>query len=357
MYKNLILNRDKIRTAIELFCNCNYKDFNITEEEKPYFHRYNIDFDGNSMFLDLFFKKDGTTTIQTSNGKNIDEKEKLAAYIMESGICNMTSGNNHNRSLLFKNVSIDDFEAIMRMIPHEDCFSAIIKRNDNENSIIVQLEGVWSDKITVTYFKSTQNVRLQGKPLAIFSTVSSLFNELIDIDNIVETLDNSYMMDISKESIEEQYIALLPKSHAKHSEKLKKSLLKAVYNLNLPQQEYTCTELAFEALRALEGHIKLTLTSVFGIGPTSPYGHLSMFKYDDDTHTVSIVQPNESKISDPQKIEYYKKAYKYYREYRHKLFHWDFPENILMDGTEQIDDVEDVKNIIRDTLKIIDEFY
>ena len=262
MYKNLMLNRDKIKTAIEFFCNCNYKEFDITEEEKPYFHRYNINFDGNNMFLDVFFNKNGTTTLQPTNGKYIDEKEKLAAYIMESDVCKMKNGNNHNRSLLFKNISLEDFEAIMKMIPHEDCFSAIIKRNDDENSIIIKLEGKWSDKITVTYYKTTQNVRMQGKPLAIFSTVSSLFNELIDIDNIVENLDSSYMMDISKESVEEQYVALLPKSHAKHSEKLKKSLLKAVYNLNLPQQEYTCTELAFEALRALEGHIKITLSTL-----------------------------------------------------------------------------------------------
>lgn len=53
-------------------------------------------------------------------------------------------------------------------------------------------------------------------------------------------------------------------------------------------------------------------------------------------------------------------VYKFYRitlDYRHKIFQWDFAEDITLDSTEQIDDIENAKNIIKDTLKLIDRFY
>ena len=43
--------------------------------------------------------------------------------------------------------------------------------------------------------------------------------------------------------------------------------------------------------------------------------------------------------------------------FRHKIFHWDYPDDTQLDETEQIDDVNDAKTIIKDALKLIDEYY
>ena len=355
MYKDLMLNRENILQAIDFFCSCNYKEYNIDEVKSPRYTRYNVEFDGNNMFIDVYYNKKGGTTLQTTNGKFREEKEKLAAFIANSDCCKIAS-NNRNRTIVYKTISAYDFETIIKLICEEEYCSAVVNRNDYENSVIIKLEGKWSDKATVTYYKSTKTVMLQGRPLALFLAIDSTFNEFIKFDDIIESLDQSYQLDTSKESIEEQYIALLPKAHKFLTEKQEKSLKRAVYNLNLPPQEYTCTELVFEALRALEGHIKLTLLKDYQIKPNNN-GNLYIFRYDDEKNSVSIISPYDSKIADEDRLNYYKKAYKYLKVFRHKIFHWDYPDDTQLDETEQIDDVNDAKTIIKDALKLIDEYY
>jgi hypothetical protein len=222
---------------------------------------------------------------------------------------------------------------------------------------MVKFEGKWSDKVTLTYTKSTKSVRIQGRPLLLFNVIDSYFNELIDVEKIVAVLEDNFGENVEKEIVEDQFKMYLPNSHNKHTDKLKKSLLKAVYNLNITSQEYTCTELTFEVLRAVEGHIKLTLLNDYGVNSPNKYGTLTMFSFDENTDTATLKEPVRSKVSDNKKIDYYEKVYKHIVVYRHKIFHWDYPDVLGVDETIQIENVEDAKNIIKDSLALIDEYY
>ena len=111
----------------------------------------------------------------------------------------------------------------------------------------------------------------------------------------------------------------------------------------------------FEELRALEGHVKITLYNDFNIKSSNKYGTLNMFSYDDEANEVSIKPKYEGLMKN--KDEYYKKAYKHIVIYRHAYFHWDFPNDFGIDETKQIDDIVEAKALIRDTLALIDEYY
>ena len=358
MFKDLMINRDNIEQVIEEFCRNNYINYTIDKgkqgENKI---RYNIDFDNNKMFLDVYYNNKGGTTLQTSNGKLIEEKTKLATFIVNNPLCKMSTNSSHNRDILFENITLDEFNEIIEIIKEEDDYDKELLNKEKEDKIIVKLQGRWSDKVTLIYTFRTKNVRIQGRPLILFNLCCSYFNELLDIENVIDCLQHNYTSNISKENINEQYLKYLPKSHDKHSEKLKKSLIKAVYNLNLKQQEYTCTELVFEVLRALEGHIKLTLLRDYNIKNKNRYGSLSMFKFNRDTGIVTLARKYIDIIDDAEKIAYYEHAYKHYVVYRHNLFHWDYPDDIENDNTEQLENIEDTKTIIMETLKIIDNYY
>ena len=359
MFKDLMLNRDNISLAIDGYCKENYTSYSIQETEMSFGKRYTISFDGSTLVLDTYHNKKGGTTLAVNSGKPalLEDRKKLAQYIVDSPLCAMAAGSGHNRDMLFKEISKEDFESVISTITDEDDCKSVLSRDENDTSIIVKLEGRWSDRVTVSYFTGTKNVRIQGRPLLLFSLCSSLLNELVDEEEVVECLDNTYSLNLSGKTIEEQYALLLPKSHDKHPAKLKKSLLKAVYNLNLDQQEYGCTELVFEPLRALEGHIKLTLLRDYAITCPNTKGLLSFFSYDSTSHTVTISSAQEGTIATPAKIQYYKDAYKYYVEYRHKMFHWDYPDKVENDTTEQLDDIADAHRIIRDTLALIEKYY
>lgn len=359
LFKDLKLNRDNIQKVIEIYADSNYTTYSLNKSVKsPTLTRFDIVLDNKKLFVDVHFNGKGGTTIQVNNGKEQEEKIKIAEFISTHPLCFMAAKEENNRSMLFREIDEEDFNKIAAIIKeeNENCNSVISEVSDDSKTII-KLEGRWSDKVTLTYTKSTRNVRIQGRPLILFNEIASNFNELVDVEKVVEMLEENYQQNVSKTSVNEQFEQYLPNSYNKHTEKLKKSLLKAVYNLNVTSQEYTNTELTFEVLRALEGHVKITLLRDFSVASPNKYGTLSMFNFDDSTDTATLREPVRSTVGTPNKIAYYEKTYKHIVVYRHKIFHWDYPSAFGVDETIQIDNVEDAKKIIVDTLTLIDEYY
>lgn len=358
MYNDLKLDRDNIRKVIEIYAKNNYETYEVKKDKKsPIFIRYNLILDKKRLFLDFHFNNKGGTTIQVSNGKEVEEKIKIAEYISSHELCFIASKEENNRSLLFKDIDEKDFEAVIESLTEDKDFRLVSSNKQEKVRTILKLEGQWSDTVTVTYTNSTRNVRIQGRPLLLYNELSSSFNEIIDVDKVVENLESNFKEGISDCQIEEQYKSYLPYSHDKHTEKLKKSLLRAVYNLNISDPYYTCTDLTFEPLRALEGHIKITLFNDYDVDFPNKRGGLHMFKFDKQKKSHKLKDTVRSQVSSVTKIKYYEKAYKWINEYRHEIFHWQSPNELGEDETIQYDDLDQVKEIIKGTLEIIDEYY
>lgn len=359
LFKDLKLNRDNIERVIKIYAENSYTTYSLNKTVKsPILTRYDLTFDNKKMFIDFHFNNKGGTTIQVNNGQEQEEKQKIAMFVSKHPLCLMADREENNRSMLFRDISEDNYNSIVELIKEEseNCVKVLAEQNDKVKNII-KFEGRWADKVTLTYTKSTKSVRIQGRPLILFNEISSYFNEVVDIENIVETLENNFQQNVSKTSVDQQFKYYLPNSYDKHTDKLKKSLLKAVYNLNVTSQEYTCTELTFEILRALEGHVKLTLLRDFKVKSPNKYGTLTMFSFDETTDTAILKEPVRTTVSDLKKIAYYEKAYKYIVIYRHKIFHWDYPDTLGVDETVQIENLDDAKKIIVDMLALIDEYY
>lgn len=287
-----------------------------------------------------------------------NRKRKIAEFIAIYPMCLMAGIDESNRSMLFKDISEEDFISIVEILKDDsENGSKILSEQSDSVRTLIKVEGRWSDKVTLTYTKSTKNVRVQGRPLLLYNEITSFLNELVDIDKVVEMLEDNFQQNVSKDSVEEQFRYYLPNSYDKHTDKLKKSLLKAVYNLNVTSQEYTCTELAFEVLRALEGHVKITLLKDYNVKSLSKHGTLTMFKFDEATDTITFKDPDRSIIGNISKIEYFERAYKSIVIYRHKIFHWDYPNEFGIDETIQFENLDNVKQIIVDILRLIDEYY
>lgn len=357
MFKELLLDNSKIGDSINNYFNLNYDDVAITDDisDNDVYKkiRYNVRFDCKKLFLDVFINSSGKTTLGVNQGKMQEEKKKLAEFIVKE--CTISDKENANKSSLFKNIDFEKFIAIINLIKQEDSCKEVTTEVDTKEKLIYKLKGRYNDTVTVTYFKTNSNLRVQGLSLLLYNLLISYIYEIIDVKDIVSELNNNLKQNVGEATVEEQYKFYLPYSYDKHTEKLKKSLLKAVYNLNVNSQEYTCTELVFEVLRALEGHIKITLYNDFNITSSNKYGTLNMFIYDDESEEVLVKSKYKGLMKD--KAEYYKKAYKHIVIYRHSYFHWDYPSGFGIDETKQIDDIDEAKSLIRDTLSIIDEYY
>lgn len=361
MYKELLLDNTKIEQAINDFFYIKYGGAKVEPQNKPNNNgfieiRYNVKFDGKSLFLTVFINSKGKTTLKVKEGKLQDIKMELAEYIKEN--CKMQSSKECNKSMVFPKINFSEFEEVLDLIKEEELCEKTTPIKDDCNEVVYKLKGKYNDVVTITYNKNTTNIRIQGLSLLLYNLCVSYMNELVDVEEIVQNLEDNFKQNVSPSIIEEQFKYYLPNSYDKHTDKLQKSLLKSVYNLNVNSQEYTCTELVFEVLRALEGHVKITLSRDYEVTSSNVFGNLDMFKYDYDNNIASIKSKTKSKILRiKDRVAYYEKAYKHIVLYRHKYFHWDFPDDFGNDGTVQIDDIKDAKNLIKDTLKIIDEYY
>jgi hypothetical protein len=353
MYKDLKLNRDAIHGALNQYASENYTNYKIQENKKNNLVTcYNFECDDKKFFLSFYFNNKGGTTIKIKEGEEQNEKEKIADYIKSNPSCLLADSKDNNRSISYKKIRFDDYNEIIDMIKTEcEHCNRVLKEEVNDKQRLYKFEGKWGDKVTVNYVISTKNVRIQGRPLLLFNEISSIFNELIDESQVVKNLEQNYGEVLEETEIDRDFKQYLPNSFDKHTDKLKKSLLKAVYNLHIDSQEYTCTELTFEVLRALEGHIKLTLLLDYKVRCPNRYGTLEMFTYKE------LLEPARSMIADSNKIAYYEKAYRYFVVHRHKIFHWDYPELAHLDETIQYEDISEVHNIIKETLTLIDEYY
>lgn|GEM_PF-2500148 len=360
MFKEILLNVDNIETVINDYFREKYSDFKVTLNEKKTKENnkvYDVQFDGRALFLSVFINRQGKITLKIKEGKEQEEKELLAKYIIDSPKCKIGS-EAKSKDLSFKNIEFDDFNSVISIIEEEEWCASCEQKEDNEIKMSYRVVGRYRDGLTIAYYKTTKKVTLQGLPLEVFNYSISFFNELLELDEVVKTMNEACKENIEVESIEDRYAKVMPNSYNKHNEKLKKSLIKSVYNLESNCQDLTCTELIFEPLRALEGHIVITLSKDYEV--VKPYkSNLSMFTYDEDNDIVNFRKcHDEEKIRQKNdKVDYYKKAYGHIVRYRHRYFHWSWDDKLEEDTTLHIDDVVIAKDIILDTLKVIDEYY
>lgn len=356
MFKNLNLNREEIEPSIRRYAEGRYENFGVKVDKYPSFVRYSltvIEERSRDIFLDCYLVKNGTTTINVSNGQELEEKAKIATFIKNDKKCCIESKEVKNKSVIFNNIDSKLFNTIIENIKDE--YQDYISESYfvQENDSMWKCSGKNSDSITVTHFAGTNNVRMQGKPLIMFSIAASFFEQIIPIENFVESIEVNYKKKIEIGEIDKQFKNYLPNSYNKHSDSLKKSLLKSVYNLNIISFEYTCTELCFEALRALEGHLKIILAQ----NNVYVEYRFNMFQYNKEFDKAYLNACTKKLINNETKVEYFEEVYNYIKVFRHKIFHWDSPNDLGVDETIHYEDLGEVKNIIVDSLTLIDKYY
>ena len=289
MFKELLLNVDNIESVINDYFRENYCNYEVVLNEaktKPNNKVYDVSFDKRKLFLSVFINKFGKVTLKVKEGKEQEEKELLAKYIINSPKCKIKS-EEKNKNLVFKNIDLEDFKNVISIIDEEDWCISCTETENNETKLAYKIVGRYRDRLTVSYFRTTNKVTLQGAPLEVYNYTISFFNELLEIEEVIDTMNEVCNESVEVTTIEDKFKAVMPNSYNKHTERLKKSLIKSVYNLEVTCQNLTCTELIFEPLRALEGHIIVTLSKNYNV--VKPFkNNLSMFKYDEENDIVKF---------------------------------------------------------------------
>ncbi|GFZ87316.1 mRNA endoribonuclease LS [Paenibacillus marchantiophytorum] len=350
--KNLNLNRDKLRPTIIKYLDLHGISAMVSDINEVSGPRRRVTITpevSSSFYIDFHYLNKGTTTIDITGGSQREIKEQISQFLIEDPDCAI--GDIHSKSKYFvaPNINYEDFKVILELIQSENTkgYSSEI-RHSNE---IHRFKGNYNEDLVIHYYKTTNKVMIQGRPLLLFNVTVSYLTELIDLDELSSVFNDYYEVKIEKSNIEHLYISYFPDCHDKHSIKIKKVLHQAIYNLQLEGDMFDYSYLAFPAFKALEGHLKANL-EIHGI------------KMENNRFTMFKPEGNMGKyILDPQfqhlvsnKKNHLEDAYNYFNRNRHSLFHWADPSEAI-DQTRIIENIGEAKSLIINTFHIINEYY
>lgn len=279
-----------------------------------------------------------------SNNKYNDKADQLAKIALKDRVTSINTGSNW---FVMQNFKEDELQTILDLI-NEDIAEVEVLDITNNNSKIIKKIKLDDNEITITLYKTgTRKILVQGKMGTIFQVFITYVNELLGINKVEPVIKNVYRKNIDKDKITNEVNNISPNLPTDYPESIKSLIRQSVINLTYYIEAEDYSQYAFPALKALEGHIKY-LCNKLGISLTSRRFDI----FDLNQNNDYILKGNIN--VDPNNKEKLERYYNYYAKNRHTIFH--FGEIIgLADNTRMIDNKNEVDEIIKEVIKMINE--
>ncbi|WP_075620397.1 RNase LS family HEPN domain-containing protein [Paenisporosarcina indica] len=358
-YGQLNLFQDQIETTVIAFFSAKEEEYRCYELRHMNGTRNRIEFTygGINHKIDFHFNKDGSTTIDLTPGGTNAIKEELANFILNSPICQDKEISGLDKPwFTFENVKYEDFNVVLDLIKAIDGVFEESKKiiPGGEQWILHSTTG---ERVTISYFFKRQKAMVQGKPLKLFSETYTYLMTLIDVEEIPKIMNQQLNVatGITKESIKEELTLYLPDAADKLNDKIKRLSYQAIMNLKVNDEMFDYSFLAFPALRLLEGHLKYIMKEK---QIELEKGKFSMFTCTETGNKRYILHPEfDYKFTSNQK-EYVEKAYNFFKNNRHSLFHWGNIDNPLgQDRTRMVERLDEATGYITDVFMIVNNYY
>lgn len=358
-FKELNLDQTRLQKCVEEFWLIKDAQGGKYSMESKCRHRVKYTQDGCDIMVDFLFVQNGTTTIQTKVGKHHDKGEQLALYLKNK----LVSDCRKSIIVTVRNIKKDDFDLLIEFLQelkNEDSdvaeISVIISSEDTTKKII-KATSKYNDSLTVTHYRTTNTLLVQGKPLYSYSQVSYFLSQYTDLNGFLEIIykgeESPNNIDVDESTIEAELKSLLPNAYSSLGEGIL-TMLRTSYtlkNISIPLPDYSCY--VFPALRALEGVMrKLLFNEGYSIeANNNSFGEV-FFK--DSSSRRFLVTPNFKVQFGNNKIcNALEHCYNYFVQQRHTLFH----ANDFTDSSRFIASKEQANQIIEKVVKTIDTAY
>lgn len=299
--------------------------------------------------VDIYFKSNGSTTIQWKTGKNQQLGEQLA-ILLKATI--------DPSELESVNYSLNGFVS--------ETVETIISCLEESNDIEVQKEQLahqgfryvirskeYDDHLTVTHHETTRLLQIQGRPLSCYNRFVFLLIDLLDLKGLELVL--SRKEDGSAEIVRQEVAVDYLKSRLSCFDELPEVVQKLLVSgccvklasPNLP--DYSM--LLYPDLRAFEGVLKRHLTEHGLSVDEAEHGFGSFFNSNDGT--CSLKQEHVATINHTKLVEALNAGYTFYKKHRHSLFHMEE----LTAASRMVDTLNKALSLAKDTYMLINNIY
>ena len=377
-YMNLRLNREEIIDSVKSFfaskSELEAKVADIFEEinSKNGQNRCIVNTNQGEFFLDVYFKKDGKTTLMSNGGdsKFLKLREELCDYIVESCKNNENQASSQVPWFTAKNLINEDVETVISLIEDSEYCKEELSHSKNNGYPAWKFRGVQGESLTITYYNKNDDgngkLLLQGKPELLFLESIEIITQLFDTDEISTKLNESgfFESQIDDSIIQNDIFKLMPNSFDKLPiDQLRKTVKQAVIFKNFKSKWEDYTVYTFPAYRALEGHYRFILSecnieyngTAISIWKDSirDANYPRILKEDNNN---AVIQKFGAKSEDFKK--YLTDVNRIIKDERNKYFHWEkFELGVQLDETALIEDEEMARAIIVKCLTKIEEYY
>lgn len=257
-------------------------------------------------------------------------------------------------TFIVEGINFEEIETIIELIKEIPEYNNLgIQQSISNSTTQIQMK-LKKENITIHYYPNRgKKLMVQGKPKTLFTIFTTYVIELIETDKIPEIFNNFHKLDIQAKEIQAKYEEYLPDIDNNFiTDKMKKALNQACYNLNIYDNMPEPNQLVYPSLRVTEGFLKLILNKY-----QIPYnGDFDMFEKNNYKFTLKHTSRGTLNNSDIE--DYLGSLYTFYNKHRHTLFHWDdITNNVQIDTTRMINNVHDAHTIIIENLNLLNHYF
>ncbi|WP_422139886.1 type II toxin-antitoxin system RnlA family toxin [Endozoicomonas sp. ALC020] len=356
-YKSLNLKRESIDSYIEEFAESNSLSLRANQIVGNKRKRIKIGYVGvDDAIIDLHLNNDGTTSINHKLGKNQELGAKLANFLLETIDPHEFLTVNYT----LKGIYADDIEPVIEEV--NNCF---LDNGANEFEISIDQENdvrkvfkitslQHQDTITVTHFKTSNLLAIQGKPLFSYRRLIYLLTELLDLAGLQAVLSRTEenTAQIVRAELAQDYLKNQLTDSFEYLSKTIKELLVAGCCVKLASPklpEYSM--LLFPDLRALEGVLRSMLCDC-GMYPGDEKSGFGAF-FSVVGENVALKKEFKDRIGSVDRVKAFERTYAFFRKHRHTLFHMED----FTDASRKIDTLEKAIELSKDCYKLINNLY
>lgn len=280
--------------------------------------------------VNIFFIKDGTSTIQYLTGTNRELGKELADYLYES----INPAEFEQVNLVLKGFN----EAMLAPVLEVTGEEAHIKINEYARD---KLKTVWKifskeyqDDITVTLHNTTRTLQIQGRPLSCYRAFIFNISELLDLEGLEKVLirqDDGKAEIVQQEVARTHLEAVLGDAYGKIHKNVEKLLISGLcVKLAAPDLPDYCM-LLYPELRSIEGALKDKMKDIGMVVGKDGFGEFF-------THCKGSWELNPEFVAQSPKTEttsVIENAYTFFNKERHGLFHME----VFVDASRVISDI------------------
>lgn len=341
-FKQLNLDQSKFRKCINEFFG---DKESIIDQVSSSLHQIKRNVDGEEMLLNIYLLNDGRTTLTYKVGKNQNLSKKLAEYIKENTLVDSRP----NICLSFREFSKESLCEMIEYLTTDPNVEVLDDRTVQSGQRVIKFKGHQNDIVTVTYH-TTSTLLLQGRPVTLYCQIIAFLTEYLSLGEVIESQSKFIKIPIKISDIQSELTSRLPYSFEKIDETTRKMIGASIAFTKLDIELPDYTAFVFPSLRALEGQIKCLFLSK-GIHITNKDGFKGFFELKGNQFKLN--SNGVSSINCSKTCFAIEKAYNYYINHRHSLFH---AESIPL-GSTIIEDRNDAVKIIETVIKIFEEIY